>query len=368
MRKNKGSYLGFIYLVLAAFAAIGLLLGILAGYTDPRSVRWIAFFGLAYPFFLFCNVLMIFIWVSRKKTIYPALTVLLILSGWHTLIATIGFGGNTGDGQKKEGLIRMMTYNVHSFKPYGEKNNEVIKQQMLDVVRAQDPDILCFQEYYTRKRGTFAITDSLKKLMKTHFYYFVPSSSNDYEATGLAIFSKFPIKDKGSILFSNNHAGNASIYVDIHINDQPFRIYNVHLQSIAFDKQDYSYLDQVKTKIETEITPVKRIAYMLKNAFLKRSAQVDIMKAHTATCKTPYLIAGDFNDTPASYAVTQLTKNLTNTFIAQGTGLGRTYNGKFPNFQIDYIAVTPTVEVMNHHIIKVKLSDHFPVRSDLKIN
>lgn len=368
MRRNKGSYLGFVYLVIAVIAALGLLFGILAGYTDPRQVKWFAFFGLAYPFFLLLNVIMIFIWISRKKLIYPVLTVLLILSGWHTLIATVGFTGNTGDGPKKEGLVRMMTYNVHSFKPYGESNNELIKEKMLNVVREQDPDILCFQEYYTRNKGTFAITDSLKQMLKTHSYYFVPTSSNDYEATGLAIFSKFPIKDKGSILFSTNHNGNASIYVDLKINEKLFRVYNVHLQSIAFDKQDYTYLDQVKTKMDPEITPAKRIAYMLKTAFLKRSAQVDIMKAHMSTCKTPYLIAGDFNDTPASYAVTQMTKSLKNTFIEQGTGLGRTYNGKFPNFQIDYIAVTPAVSVMNYHIINAKLSDHFPVRSDLKID
>ena len=106
---------------------------------------------------------------------------------------------------------------------------------------------------------------------------------------------------------------------------------------------------------------------MLNSAFLKRSAQVDIMKEHLGSCKIPYLIAGDFNDTPASYAVTQLMHSLNNTFIKQGRGFGRTYNGKFPNFQIDYIATTKDLEVQNYHIIEAKLSDHFPVRSDLSL-
>ncbi|MGY0040117.1 hypothetical protein [Pedobacter sp. NJ-S-72] len=57
-----------------------------------------------------------------------------------------------------------------------------------------------------------------------------------------------------------------------------------------------------------------------------------------------------------------------NTFVEQGTGLGRTYNGKFPNFQIDYISATKKFKVINHRIIQSRLSDHFPVRSDLRIN
>jgi endonuclease/exonuclease/phosphatase family metal-dependent hydrolase len=106
---------------------------------------------------------------------------------------------------------------------------------------------------------------------------------------------------------------------------------------------------------------------MLRAAFKERSAQVDLMKAHMSSCKIPYIIAGDFNDTPASYAVTKITESLNNAFIKKGSGLGRTYNGEFPNFQIDYIATTKDIEVTNYHIIKAKLSDHFPVRSDLNL-
>lgn len=128
------------------------------------------------------------------------------------------------------------------------------------------------------------------------------------------------------------------------------------------------YLDQVKYKMEPKLYPSKRILVMLRNAFRKRSGQVDIMKQHMETCDLPFVVAGDFNDTPASYAVTQMTKSLKNTFKEQGTGFGKTYNGKFPNFQIDYIATTKTIDVVNHRIIPAKLSDHFPVRSDLRLN
>jgi endonuclease/exonuclease/phosphatase family metal-dependent hydrolase len=369
MAKRKTTFLDKLVRIGAILLAIALVLGFLAGKFDPRSYRYIAFFGLAYPYILFLNVLMIVWWCLRQRWVFAGSTLILILLGWQALTATFGLIGEEGLGPKTDStLIRMMTYNVHSFKPYGLENVEPVKQKMLALIEAENPDIICFQEYFTRKKGSFDITDSLMRILKKPHYYFVPSSQNDYEATGLAIFSKYPIKDKGTIVFGANYGGNASIYIDVVVNSQKLRVYNVHLQSISFDKQDYSYIDQVKQKMEPEIVPSKRIVGMLKTAFLKRSAQVDIMKAHMKVCETPFLIAGDFNDTPASYAVTQLTKSLNNTFKEQGTGFGKTYNGKFPNFQIDYIATTKEIKVVNYRIIEAELSDHFPVRSDLRLN
>lgn len=368
MKRRKPTFVDKLVRLMAIILALMLVLGFLAGRFDPRKFQLLAFFGLAYPFFLLLNIFMIFWWIMRRRWIFALLTTGLIFSGWNTLMATISLSGEDGKGPKTDvNLLRMMTYNVHSFKPYGQENIEPVKQQMLELIEKQNPDIICFQEYFTRRKGSFDITDSLKRILKTKHFYFVPSSQNDYEATGLAIFSKYPIKDKGTIIFGQNYGGNASIYIDVEVNNKRLRVYNVHLQSISFDKQDYSYIDKVAKKMDADIQPSKRILVLLRNAFLKRSEQVDIMKKHMASCQTSFLVAGDFNDTPASYAVTQMTKSLKTTFREQGSGLGRTYNGKFPNFQIDYIGVTKDIGVMNHLVIPAKLSDHFPVRSDLRL-
>ena len=367
--KRKTTFLNVLMQIIGIILAGALILGASAGRLDPRDYKYIPFFGLAYPYLLLLNLLFVGWWCVRKRWDLVFGTMLVIVLGWSTLNATFGIFGDKGEGVKSDpDALRMMTYNVHSFMPYAEKNIEPVKQQMLELIRTENPDIICFQEYFTRRKGSFDITDSLKRILNTKHYYFVPFSENDYEATGLAIFSRYPISNKGTIKFGENAGGNSSIFIDIEVNNKKLRVYNVHLQSIAFDKQDYTYIDKVTHKIDADIVPSKRIAVMLRTAFLKRSQQVDIMKQHMRTCSTSFLIAGDFNDTPASYAVTQLTKSLNSTFKEQGTGLGRTYNGKFPNFQIDYIATTTDIKVLNHRVIPAKLSDHFPVRSDLRLN
>lgn len=365
MFKSKFNFFDKICVVATLLVVLALLLGIMAGTTDPQKNILIAFLGLAYPYTLFLNFIVVAYWFFRKKWLFVILPLVVVFYGAKPLHATFSFFGETGSENKEPKNIRVMTYNVHSFKLFGSDNTKSVKEKMLQVVKDQNPDIICFQEFFTRFKGPYNTIDSLKRLLNTKHYYFLPVSKNDYEAFGVAIFSKYPIKNMGNIPFAEGMSANTSIYVDLNIDGKALRVYNAHFQSISFEKQDYDYLANVK-EMHTKVQPTKRILKMLKTAFIERSKQVALMKKEMANCKSPYIIAGDFNDTPASYAVTQITEGLNNTFTEKGTGLGKTYNGKFPNFQIDYIATTKDFDVMNYKIIQSKLSDHFPVRTDIK--
>ncbi|WP_129716072.1 endonuclease/exonuclease/phosphatase family protein [Pedobacter sp. SYP-B3415] len=368
MKKKKGlNFLDKIMLLVALVMAVSLVLGFSAGQFDPRQHGLIPFFGLAYPYILFVNVVLVAWWLIRSKWLLAIGTVALIFVGWTPLHATFSFSGTAGEARKADSsYLRLLTYNVHNFKVYGGENNKEIKEKMFRTVEAENPDVVCFQEFYTRNKGPYNNIDTLKKRLGMRHHYFNPSMKNDYESIGLAIFSRYPIRGKGNILFDEAIRGNESIYADLSVGKQTVRIYNVHLQSIGFDKNDYDYMDRMTHKIGTELKPSKKILIRLRNAFRKRSEQVDVLKQNISTCQTPYVIAGDFNDTPASYAVTELTHSLHNAFAVQGKGFGKTYNGKFPNFQIDYIACSKALDVKSYRIIEARLSDHFPVRSDLE--
>jgi endonuclease/exonuclease/phosphatase family metal-dependent hydrolase len=363
--KTKLSFIDKIILWLNGLLCLALLISFFAPSVDPKKVWEIAFFGLAYPFLLIANIIMVFWWLLRKKR-YAFISILCIVCGWKVLNNNIGFR-MPASASYAPGLnvVRMMTYNVHSFKRYGAKNDISTKHDILQIINDQQPDVIGFQEFYTRSHGQYDMRDSIVKIMGSGYYYFDPVIFNSTEAIGIAIFSKFQIIDHGMILISDKKSENACIYIDVKKGDKEFRVYSVHLQSIRFDPEDYKYINNITKEGTTDVASARRLGVKLKNAFIKRSAQVAKIKEHAAQCPYPYIISGDFNDTPTSYAVNQMAKGLKNTFREKGSGFGRTYNGSFPNFQIDYIMASPQFNVLNYHVIEKKLSDHYPVRSDL---
>ena len=364
--KKKQGFIDRFFLWVNILLCIALLLTYLAPVTSPATFWPLAFFGLAYPFLLLGNVLMICWWLFRKWK-YSLLPAIIILAGWQVLNRNIGFRlPETGDALKDAAAIRIMTYNVHNFKRYGSKNDLSTKQEILQIIKDEKPDVIGFQEFYTRNKGQYDMLDSIQRIIGSHNYYLEAARVNRDEAIGQAIFSRYPIVAHGLIQLSDRTSENQCLYVDIKKGAKIFRCYSVHLQSIRFDPDDYRYLNNVaQAGDKPEKGSVRRLGVKLKTAFLKRSEQVVKIRSHAGACPYPYIISGDFNDTPASFAVHEMSIGLTNAFVEKGSGFARTYNGSFPNFQIDYILATKDFKVRNYKVIEKRLSDHYPVRSDL---
>jgi endonuclease/exonuclease/phosphatase family metal-dependent hydrolase len=311
-------------------------------------------------------VILILWWLLRKWK-FTFISIICIIIGWKVFNKNIGlrFPDSVSHGIDP-GLVRVMTYNVHNFKRYGSKNDISTKHEILQIIHNEGPDVIGFQEFYTRNRGQYDMLDSVQRILGAHNYYFEAVRANRSEAIGLAIFSKYPIVAHGMIQLSERGSENQCLYADIKKDNKTFRLYSVHLQSIRFDPEDYRYLNSVsQTDDKPQKSSVFRLGSKLKTAFLKRSEQVFKVKAHADSCQTPYIISGDFNDTPTSFAVNAMSKGLKNAFAERGSGLGRTYNGSFPNYQIDYIMASPQFDVKDYQIIEKRLSDHYPVTSDL---
>lgn len=363
--KNRLCFFDKIVLWLNCFLCTALLISYFAPSINPQKAWLLAFFGLAYPFFLACNVLLIVYWLLRRKW-FMLLSIICIALGWNVLNNNIGFHSSQNEPVLKNGnVIRMMTYNVHNFKRYGSNNDTSTKHEILQIIAGQQPDIIGFQEFYTRKRGQYNMRDSIIKILGSGNVYFEPIMFNNDEAIGVAIFTKFPILAHGLIPIADKTSENSCLFIDVKKGDKIFRIYSIHLQSIGFDPEDYKYLSRISRQGKTDVSSTRRLGSKLKNAFLKRSGQVLKIKEHAAQCPYPYIISGDFNDTPTSYAVNSMAKGLKSAFREKGFGFGRTYNGDFPNYQIDYIMTSPQFDIINYQIIEKKLSDHYPVRSDL---
>lgn len=374
-RRWRHKYIGLfsrINLLINYGFVLLLLLSYLASLVSPAVFWPLAFIGLLYPFLVIINFLFILYWILRKP-VYAIFSTMAILIGIKFLLSTVGFRepqkvAGSKDSDKE---IRIMTWNVHSFKPFDlnktKGNDSITRNQILDIIKREQPDILCLQEYYSKRRGENNVRTRITQMLQAEHYYIFEDFGNPWEQQGLAIFSKMELQNQGSIKFHKTERGNEAMYADFKFRNKRFRVYNIHLQSIRFQAEDYKYLQEVK-QINTNLESSKRIGERLKTAFLKRSEQVELLSKHIRNYNGHYIIVGDFNDTPVSYAVNVLSTNMQNSFRERGAGLGITYNGAFPNFQIDYILASPIFKIKSYLTVRRKLSDHYPVISDIALD
>ena len=93
--------------------------------------------------------------------------------------------------------------------------------------------------------------------------------------------------------------------------------------------------------------------------------QADRIKEEINKSPYPVIVCGDFNDVPNSYAYETIGNGLQNAFEKKGFGLGRTFSGIASTLRIDNIFVDQQYRVNQFVCISKKLSDHFPIITDI---
>ena len=344
-------------------AVVALLLSYSASIIDPQEFWPIAFFGLGFLPILIINIGFIVYWFLRKKR-YMLVSLIPIVMGWGLLSKHINFQNNNAKiVVKADTVLRVMSFNVHLFQKHNDRKKN-FRDETVELVNTVNPDVVCFQEFYSRIRGTRQFTKALKEEGDFEDYYFEPVTKNDYEGYGQAIFSKYPIISHGTIE-QNGFGINRVIFVDIKREADTIRVYNVHLRSFALQEEDKEFVQKAASEQVKDEESTKRVGRKLKTAFTNRSEQAKSIRNHINECPYPYVVMGDFNDTPMSYSVNTIGKGMYNAFEEQGFGWGVTHFGMLPIFQIDYIFCGKNIAVDNYGIIKERLSDHYPIWADL---
>ena len=342
----------------------GLLL-LVSGFSPsvtPSYFESIALLGLAFPYLYLANLILLIYWgiQLRLKSIFPLAILLINLNGISLYIQW-----NTSIKEVKTHDINVVTYNANLFGYYDEKWHV---DSICDIIKSKSADIVLLQEIYNKHGNLERMRRYLQKQLNLD-YGAVSKLSNNREY-GMCILSRYPIKNWDKIHFGGN-TGNMSMYADLELSDpqsgnrRTIRVYNIHLQSVRFDKTDYQNMESILND-EPGKSNAEGIIAKLKSAYSKRSPQVQALKKELESCTLTKIVGGDFNDVPMSYTYHELSEDLKDAFTQRGSGLETTYKGLFPSFRIDYLLYSNAMECQSYESNSEMPGDHKLISTRLK--
>ena len=336
-----------------------LLLAYLSASVNPATFWPIAFFGMLYPYLLVLHLGFLAYWlIFRRKRMWVSL--LAIVIGWGHIGQYFQFFGKSAQEDDK-GAFKVMSYNVRLFDLYNWAGNIQARDGIFDLLVAENADILCLQEFFNGDDDyDFPTKDTLMRNFRwTGIHDEYTQHTRLGRHFGIATITTFPIVGKGKIDFPDD-LNNLCIWTDLVIRDDTVRVYNAHLASIRFGDQDYRFMEELEPGMKSDSLAQGglRIIGRLKNAFIRRSSEIQRITAHMRKCPHPLIWCGDLNDTPMSYSYDALDKLLIDAFEESGSGIGHTYIGAFPSFRIDHIMHGAQFTASGFRTLPDELSDH----------
>ena len=327
----------------------------LAPYVSPAYVWGFSFLALVYPWLLLGNLIFILFWAIQKNK-YFLFSLGCLIVGWGHFRSFVGLtpGNETG----REDDITVMSFNCHRLEHMGPGDRVIDKELLLEMIDKHSPDVLSMQEFPSYDPLARKFIKIIKEETNLKYHY------RTYRGT-LAMFSRFPIADKKQKYFPNQ--ANGYQLIDLDINGDKIRLFNVHLQTNAVSRATDRIASEGQFDKKETWLDIKGMAGRFRRAIKIRAGQAEHLTEVIAESPYPVIVNGDFNDVPLSYTYRQLSQNLQDSFKKKGGGLGTTYSGKIPALRIDYILADPAYKILDHRTIRGGYSDHYPVCSVMKL-
>jgi endonuclease/exonuclease/phosphatase family metal-dependent hydrolase len=236
---------------------------------------------------------------------------------------------------------------------FKEPINNIIK-----FLKQHPADIICLQELSTDldiQNSLNAPKEIAKSLGFNYHKCEIPlvGMESKYKfILGNGIFTKYPITKTSQVVLQEaseprNYASEKRIYIEVELN-----------------------IDGKELAVGT--THLSFTKWFINNA--KRQKEADKLLNVLKTKKHHYILTGDFNSTPNSYTVRNITKYLKNAGpnLKQKTFTTKPFQvdnfvAKKLDWRVDYVFTTPDIKTMNSQIMKTNYSDHLPVRAEFEI-
>ncbi|MCF8238111.1 MAG: endonuclease/exonuclease/phosphatase family protein [Saprospiraceae bacterium] len=343
MRKAAVLFIPFTLIV-----SLFMIMTLMAPWVSPSSF-WPALFA-AYAFvYLFPVLILCFIFWLRPLNRWALLPAILLLLSIPALHRHVQWGGTEYTSASPKGVViaTLNAYSLHKLKLDKKDPAQVDRTKSANLFPADmQPDIVCLQEVplsYQPRGPDWGISNSFLFRHKNSL-----------------IVSRYPIDAKGKKSFEGS--GNSISWADITTPIGQIRVFNVHLQSNRIS-QDTDHLAHAPMDEAKTWSGWKKVLRKVLNSTRLREEQARWLANAVQQSPYPTLVAGDFNDTPQSYAYRIIRKGLKDSFEHGGFGFGTTFAGRIPGLRIDFILMSPDLDVINHQVSPVRYSDHYPVLS-----
>jgi len=347
------------------------LLSCLSPYTDPRKWWIIAFLGLGFPLLLFLVVLFLAGWLIILKPKRALISAFALLLAYNNIAMFFAFHApGAFDYKKDPKTLRVVSWNVARFielkRNTGNKGSQT-RLKMFDLIKQQDADVLCFQEFYTATDSIYYDNITPIKELGYPYYFFTFDDDGDNQYYSSIIFSRYPLIDSGRVRYPRPSLPEVLMYADIKLGNDTVRIFTTHLQSLQFYRSDYERIKQISSGQDSLIANSKTVLGKIKKGFSRRAIQADVADDVMSISPHPHLMCADLNDVPNSYSYQTIKGNMQDAFLKKGFGIGRTFASLSPTLRIDYIFADKNFHIKQFNRISKRLSDHYMLVADLEL-
>ncbi|HSV73858.1 MAG TPA: endonuclease/exonuclease/phosphatase family protein [Chthonomonadales bacterium] len=288
------------------------------------------------------------LYVPQAAYLLPAL-LLLPLCAWarsgRGAIACIGacaivawpmMGFRWGSpGPPGEGVLRVMTYNLH-----GGVGGVA---RLTETIRAQNPHVLCLQEA-VGPEGREGPAVLLPRDLAG--YRFVRRGS-------VMIGSRVPMGNARAWKLDPPGVARDALAVDVNLGGRRATVVSVHFVTALGGGS-----------IAQNAAGIARYARGMAEV---RVRQADSLLERLNKPGPPVVVCGDFNTPPRGKAYERLSGLMRDAFAERGRGWGLTYRRDLPLWRIDYVWCGRGAEPVSAWAVRAPGSDHLPVVAEVSI-
>ena len=356
-----------ILIILNLLSVVGMLITGYSYILSPINWPYLSMMGYVFPAFLFVNGFFLVLWVFVKWK-YLFIPVLGFIATYQPLSLYCPFFTSSSVDEadySSQTKLTILSYNTCDWGKY-DKTEENGKENTIEYIASQKPDIVCLQESPLDNKTMEIIKDYMPEMK----YYTSIRNNNDKHGVILSFLSKYPINKEQNLEIPSKSNAAGAIWVDV--NGKKLLVVNCHLETQSLsvgEKERFSRLmhDVTKGDMERDSMKTGSIYYLkkLSASAQKRAPQAEkVAEFIKENSVVSAIVCGDFNDIPLSYTHHIISDGLTDCYQERGRGFGFSYCHNAMRVRIDYILCTPDINPIKCWVDdEIKLSDHYPIIS-----